>query len=68
MEEELGTKADPWVLKTPSLSSEYTMIKDMKDGKEILVCTVGSTILHYDYRCIRDLHHMLKSDARAKRE
>lgn len=55
-----GTKEDPWVLKTPPLSSEYTMHKDEKDGKEILVCTVGKTILHYDYRCINDLHDMLK--------
>ncbi len=31
-----------------------------KDGKEILVCTVGTTILHFDLRCINDLHEMLK--------
>jgi len=33
---------------------------DEKDGKAILVCTVGKTILHYDQRCINDLHAMLK--------
>lgn len=33
---------------------------DEKDGKDILVCTVGKTILHYDIRCINDLHEMLK--------
>lgn len=55
-----GTHEDPWVLKTPPLSSEYTMHKDEKDGKEILVCTVGKTVLHYDIRCINDLHQMLK--------
>ncbi len=33
---------------------------DDKDGNEILVCTVGSTVLHYDIRCIEDLHTMLK--------
>ena len=55
-----GTKENPWVLRTPPLTSEYTMHKDVKDGKEILVCTVGKTVLHYDYRCIDDLHKMLK--------
>lgn len=48
------------VLKTPSLASEYSIYKDVKEGKEVLVCTVGSTILYYDYRCIADLHEMLK--------
>ena len=47
-------------LKTPPLSSEYTMHLDEKDGKEILVCTVGKTVLHYDLRCIEDLNQMLK--------
>ena len=36
------------------------MYKDTKDGKDILVCIVGKTVLHYDYRCIADLHAMLK--------
>lgn len=56
-----GTKADPWKLKTPPGTSDYEMYKDEKDGKEILVCTVGKTVLHYDYRCINDLHAMLKA-------
>jgi len=30
------------------------------DSKEVLVCTVGKTILLYDIRCIDDLHKMLK--------
>jgi hypothetical protein len=55
-----GTKEDPWRLKTPPMTSEYEMYRDIKDGKEILVCTVGKTVLHYDYRCIKDLHEMLK--------
>ena len=58
--EKIGTKDNPMVLKTPPLSSEYTMHVDEKDGKEILVCTVKTTILHYDIRCIIDLHEMLK--------
>ncbi|MCR2804022.1 DUF6855 family protein [Paenibacillus soyae] len=60
MSTELGTKDNPWKLKTPPQTSEYEMYKDEKDGKAILVCTVGKTVLHYDYRCIEDLHAMLK--------
>ena len=54
-----GTKSDPWLLQTPPLSSDLTMYKDTKDGNEILVCTVGKTVLHYQYRCLADLHAML---------
>ncbi len=53
-------KDDPWRLKTPPGTSEYTMHTDEKDGKTILVCTVGGTVLHYTARCIDDLHAMLK--------
>lgn len=53
-------KDNPWKLKTPPLSSEYEMYVDEKDGVEIIVCTVGKTVLHYDYRCLADLHAMLK--------
>ena len=60
MPEDQGTKAHSWVLKTPPLSSEYTMYKDLKDGKEVLVCTVGKTVLLYDYRCLSDLQAMLR--------
>jgi hypothetical protein len=60
MKNKIGTKDKPLTLKTPPLSSEYTMHVDEKDGKEILVCTVGKTILHYDMRCLNDLHQMLK--------
>ena len=58
---EKRTKDNPWKLKTPPLSSSYEMYIDAKDGKEIIVCTVGKTILHYDARCIKDLHKMLKA-------
>ena len=57
---EKRTKDNPWKLKTPPLSSEYEMYVDEKDGLEIIVCTVGKTVLHYDYRCLADLHAMLK--------
>lgn len=46
-------------LKTPPLTSEYTMHVDQKDGKDILVCTVGKTVLHYNIDCLNDLHKML---------
>lgn len=55
-----GTKENPWQLQTPPRTSDYTMHKDVKDGKEILVCTVGKTVLHYDAKCLNDLHSMLK--------
>ena len=57
---EKRTKDNPWKLKTPPQTSEYQMYVDEKDGKEIIVCTVGTTVLHYDYRCLKDLHAMLK--------
>ena len=60
MATEQGTKENPWKLKTPSLSSDFTMHKEVKDNKEVLVCTVGKTVLYYDYRCLADLHAMLK--------
>lgn len=56
----IGTKEKPLALKTPPLTSDYTMHVDVKDGKEILVCTVGKTVLHYNIACIDDLHAMLK--------
>lgn len=56
---QIGTKDNPMVLKTPPLSSEYTMHVDQKDGNDILVCTVGKTVLHYNLSCIDDLHQML---------
>lgn len=56
-----GTKEFPWLLKTPPGTSDYSMHKDVKDGREILVCIVGKTILQYDFKCIKDLHQMLKN-------
>ena len=45
-----GTAADPWVLKTPPLTSEFTMHRDTLGGIDMLICTVGKTVLHYEYR------------------
>ena len=55
------TKDNPLPLKTPPGTADFTMHLDAKDGREILVCTVGKTVLHYDARCIADLHAMLKA-------
>ena len=58
---EKGTKENTWQLKTPPLTSEYQMYRDVKDGKDVIVCTVGTTVLLYDARCLNDLHEMLKT-------
>ena len=55
------TKDNPLPLKTPPGTADFTMHADTKDGLAILVCTVGKTVLHYDARCIEDLHAMLKA-------
>ena len=55
-----GTKDNPWKLKTPSGSSEYTLYRDEMREPSVLVCTVGKTVLLYDLRCIDDMHAMLK--------
>ena len=56
----VGTKEDPWVLKTPPGKSEYQMYKDESADPAALVCVVGKTVLSYQLRCIEDLHAMLK--------
>lgn len=56
-----GTPEDPWVLKTPPGSSDYTLHREVRDGTDVLVCTVGKSVLHYDARAIDDLHAMLRA-------
>ena len=56
-----GTPGDHWVLQTPPKTSEYEMWLDTVGDKEVIVCQVGKTILHYDKRCLDDLHAMLKA-------
>jgi hypothetical protein len=60
MAKEKGTRENPWKLKTPPGTSEYEMHRDVKDGVEVIVCTVGKTVLLYDARAINDLHKMLQ--------
>jgi len=57
----IGTKEEPLELQAPSGSGSYTMHVEEKQGTDLLVCTVGKTVLHYDLRCIEDLSAMLKS-------
>lgn len=54
-----GTASDPWILQTPSLRGEFQMYRDESLDPPALVCTVGSTTLRYDLRCIEDMHAML---------
>ena len=55
-----GTKDDPWVLKTPPGSGDYTMWRDDSADPPQLVCQVGSTRLLYDARVVDDLHAWLR--------
>jgi hypothetical protein len=57
----LGTKENPWKLKTPPGTSDYEMYRDETADPPVVVCTVGSTVLKYDLRAIDDLHAMLKA-------
>ena len=55
-----GTRADPWVLQTPSLTSSFEMYREDSAEPPVLVCTVGKAVLHYDLRVIEDMYSMLK--------
>jgi len=55
-----GTREDPWLLKTPTGSSEFTACRDEALDPPALVVQVGTTELRYDLRCLDDLHAMLK--------
>ena len=55
-----GTKEDPWVLKTPPGTSQYTMYRDERADPPALLCQVGKTTLGYQLRCLDDLHAMLR--------
>lgn len=55
-----GTKEDPWVLKTPPGTSDYTMYRDESSDPPLLVCQVGSTRLTYQLRALEDLQAMLR--------
>ncbi len=54
-----GSRDDPWVLKTPSGSSEFQMYRDEAADPPALMCTVGKTVLLYRLASVEDLHAML---------
>ena len=54
-----GTVDDPWLLKTPSLSSEYRAWRDESLTPPALMVEVGSTRLSYNLRGLGDLEAML---------
>lgn len=56
-----GTRAAPWTLQTPSLSSEFIAFRDEQLDPPALVVQVGKTELRYLLRCIDDLNIMLKA-------
>ncbi|MHB8460023.1 MAG: DUF6855 family protein [Candidatus Limnocylindrales bacterium] len=56
-----GSRDDPWRLRTPPGTSEYTMYRDETSDPPAIVCQVGATQLRYRLRAIDDLHAMLKA-------
>lgn len=56
-----GAKDDPWILKTPPLSSDYKAWRDETIDPPALVVQVGTTVLSYRLQAIDDLHAMLKA-------
>jgi hypothetical protein len=55
-----GTREQPWILKTPPGSSEFTAYRDESSDPPALVAQVGKTEVRYRLRCLDDLHAMLK--------
>ena len=56
-----GTPDDPWILKTPPLSSEFQVWKDEANDPPALVVRVGKTQLSYQLRALEDAQAMLKA-------
>ncbi len=58
--EETRDASTPWHLTTAPGASAYTIHLADLASRRVLVCTVGKTVLHYDARCVDDLHEMLR--------
>ncbi len=56
-----GTADDPWILKTPSQTSEFQAWRDEASDPPRLVVQVGSTQLSYQLRGIEDCVAMLRA-------
>ena len=59
---EIGTKENPWQLKTAPGTASYEMYVDKSVDPPLLICQVGTTKLTYLARCIEDLHAFLKAN------
>jgi hypothetical protein len=55
-----GTPDEPWQLKTPPGTSEYSAYRDESADPPALVVQVGKTQLRYHLRAIDDLQAMLR--------
>ena len=55
-----GTARDPWLLRTPPGTSEYTAWREEDADPPALVVQVGKTQLRYHLRAIDDLNAMLR--------
>jgi len=49
----------PNVLEKQATAPANAMHVDEKDGREILICKVKNTILHYNISCLEDFYQML---------
>lgn len=56
-----GQPGDPWILKTPSQTSDYQAWRDPTATPPALIVQVGTTRLSYQLRGLDDLHAMLKA-------
>jgi len=56
-----GSKDDPWTLKTPPRTAEFTIYRDESVDPPLLVCMVGTTKLTYLARVLEDLPAMLRA-------
>ncbi len=56
-----GEKDDPWLLKTPSLTSDFQVWRDPHATPPRLLVQVGATQLSYHLRAIDDCHALLKA-------
>lgn len=56
-----GEEGDPWILKTPSQTSEYQAWRDRAATPPALIVQVGTTRLSYQLRGLDDLPAMLKA-------
>lgn len=56
-----GAADDPWLLKTPPLSSSFTAWQDTTQTPPALVVEVGRTRLSYQLRCLDDARTMLEA-------